>query len=398
MLVIRTGKPGHGKTLNAIREIDQQAFKQGRPVYYHNINGLKPHTLKASWFAFDDPHLWYELPPNSIIVVDEAQGWFAGRDSRSRPPEYITRFEVMRHSGFEVHLITQDPRYLDVHLRRLSNSHIHFWRVFKSQRLLRFESEVVVEKVEVLSSFKDADKRRVTIDSGYFDSYTSANADHHFKTKIPLKLVLFVIVVAVFFVWSGLFIYSKTSSDQDEVVSAPGSVAPAPGPAPSSPKDALGSLISPVGRAVQEQHVSTERYIELHTPRIPDVPSSAPIYDELTKPVSYPRLSCVMSSDPDYIDRNSKRYRVIQAGDKGYICECFSQQGTWHKTRFAFCKATVERGYFDPAIPDRQPQPQLQASPDGGVAEPAKQTATGGRHSVEYQEPLEGYAGVAKGL
>lgn len=377
MLVLRTGKPGHGKTLNAIREVDQQAFKQGRPVYYHNINGLKPATLKASWFVFDDPHKWYELPANSIIVVDEAQGWFAGRDSRSRPPEYITRFEVMRHSGFEVHLITQDPRYLDVHLRRLANSHIHFWRVFKSQRLIRFESEVVVEKVEVLSSFKDADKRRAKIDPEYFDSYTSANADHHFKTKVPLKMVLALATIAFALVYGALLIYNM-STGSDVETSAPGAAVPAAAPAPTSPKEALGSLISPVSRAVQDQHVTAKRYIELRTPRIPDVPSSAPIYDELTQPVTYPKLSCVMSSDPAYIERNRQRYRVVPGPrDKSYICECFTQQGSWHKTSFGFCQAVVKNGYFDPAIPDREP---LQvANPNGGIAEPAKQTASGGQ-------------------
>ena len=90
MLYIRTGKPGHGKTLNTIREVDQKAHAEGRMVYYHNINGLKPEQLQAAWFAFDDPEKWYELPADAIIVVDEAQGWFGARDPRARPPEHIT--------------------------------------------------------------------------------------------------------------------------------------------------------------------------------------------------------------------------------------------------------------------------------------------------------------------
>lgn len=52
MLVIRTGKPGHGKTLNTIREVDQKAHAEGRVVYFHNINGLKPDQLQAQWFEF----------------------------------------------------------------------------------------------------------------------------------------------------------------------------------------------------------------------------------------------------------------------------------------------------------------------------------------------------------
>lgn len=54
MLVIRTGKPGHGKTLNTIREVDQKAHAEGRVVYFHTRrNGLAhpgfvpPTTLKV---------------------------------------------------------------------------------------------------------------------------------------------------------------------------------------------------------------------------------------------------------------------------------------------------------------------------------------------------------------
>ena len=84
-----------------------------------------------------------------------------------------------------------------------------------------------------------------------------------------------------------------------------------------------------------------------------------------------------MSSDPGYIERNRQRYSVVPGPrDKQYICECFTQQGTWHKTSFGFCQGVVKNGYFDPAIPDREPLQD--ASPNGGFAEPAKQTTSGG--------------------
>ena len=223
MLVIRTGKPGHGKTLNTIREVDQKAHAEGRVVYYHNINGLKPDQLQAQWFEFEDPEKWFELPSDSIIVVDEAQGWFGARDPRARPPEHITRFETMRHQGHEVHLVTQDPRYLDVHLRRLCNSHIHYWRVFKSAQLLRFESEVVVEKVELKTSFKDADKKSLRLDKRYFGAYTSTNAKHHFQTKVPTKFILAmcVIIGAGILVYRAYGRYSAEKTQLESNTSAP---------------------------------------------------------------------------------------------------------------------------------------------------------------------------------
>ncbi|PYC27388.1 zonular occludens toxin [Aquipseudomonas alcaligenes] len=351
MLYIRTGKPGHGKTLNTIREVDEKAFNEGRPVYFHNINGLKPELLRAAWFHFEDPELWFQLPQDSIIVVDEAQGWFGARDTRGRPPEHISRFETMRHQGHEVHLVTQDPRYIDVHLRRLCNGHIHYWRVFKSSQLLRFESDSVIEKVEVKSSFKDADKKTVRLDRKFFSVYTSSNASHHFQTKLPTKFLLAgaVILGAVFMVYRAYERYELGKEQPQLEASAPA----AEKGLVEQVKGQVGSLINPVGAATDKEPISPQKYLALRTPRIPDIPSSAPIYDELTKPKTYPRLSCVMSRDEGYIERNRKRYRVVRAGDRAYICECFTQQGTWHKTSFSFCKNTVEHGYFDPAIADR---------------------------------------------
>ena len=341
MLYIRTGKPGHGKTLNTIRELDKKAFAANRVVYFHNIKGLQPELLKAQWFKFDEPEKWFELPNDSIIVIDEAQGWFGGRDPRARPPEHITRFELMRHSGFEIHLVAQDPRYLDVHLRRLCNGHIHYWRVFKSQQLIRYESEAVIEKVEVKSSFKDADKKTVRLDKSYFGVYTSSNGQHHFKTKLPTKFLLAVLVlfVCAFMVYR---VYDRYQ--QGKQASADSGVV-------QEVKSSVSALISPVS-SVTPAKDSVQSYIADRIPRIPDIPSSAPIYDELTKPQSYPRLSCMLSSDEAYIERNARRYRVVKAGQRAYICECFSQQGSWHKTTFSYCKNTVERGAFDAAIPD----------------------------------------------
>lgn len=352
MLYIRTGKPGHGKTLNTIREVDAKAFEEGRPVYFHNINGLKPELLRASWFHFEDPEKWFDLPKDSIIVVDEAQGWFGARDTRARPPEHITRFETMRHQGHEVHLVTQDPRYIDVHLRRLCNGHVHYWRVFKSQQLLRFESDSVIEKVELKSSFKDADKKTVRLDKKFFGVYTSANAKHHFQTKLPTKFLLAVAVIggAVFLVYRAYERYEQGKAP-----------APVEQGAPQADKDivdqvkgSVGSLIAPAtSGGSSKEPISVEKYIALRTPRIPDVPSSAPLYDELTQPKTYPKLSCVMSSDEGYIERNKHRYRVVRTGNRASICECYTQQGTWYQTSYSFCLNTVKHGYFDPAIADR---------------------------------------------
>lgn len=360
MLYIRTGKPGHGKTLNTIREVDQKAHAEGRTVYYHNINGLKPEQLQAAWFVFDDPEKWYELPADAIIVVDEAQGWFGARDPRARPPEHITRFETMRHNGHEVHLVTQDPRYIDVHLRRLCNGHIHYWRVFKSQQLLRFESEAVIEKVETKTSFKDADKKSLRLDKKYFAVYTSSNAQHHFQTKLPTKFILAMLVIAC----AGVLVFRAYDRYASEQVNSQQVDPAATTSMVDQVKSTVGSFIKPSGQPGQSDSPQTPaQYLDKRAPRIPQIPSSAPIYDQLTQPVAHPRLYCMSSIDPATYAREFNRMASAVVNGKPTVCQCYTQQGTRVGTDFAFCSNVVENGYFDPSIADRSSQREPMQQP-----------------------------------
>ncbi|EOY6419718.1 zonular occludens toxin domain-containing protein, partial [Pseudomonas aeruginosa] len=81
MFVLRTGLQGNSKTLNTIKEVDNKAAKEGRTVYYHNIREFKADhsAIKAEWVEFDNPQEWFKLPPNAIIVIDEAQSFFRVR-------------------------------------------------------------------------------------------------------------------------------------------------------------------------------------------------------------------------------------------------------------------------------------------------------------------------------
>ncbi|MCP1643006.1 hypothetical protein J2T41_002625 [Pseudomonas citronellolis] len=345
MLYIRTGKPGHGKTLNTIREVDAKARAEGRVVYYHNVTGLKPEKLQAAWFEFEDPYKWFELPQDAIIVVDEAQGWFGVRDPRQKPPEHVSRFETMRHHGHEVHLVTQDPRYIDVHLRRLCNGHVHYWRVFKSQQLLRFESEAVIEAVEKKTSFKDADKTVIKLDKKYFGVYTSTQAKHHFAFKPPKKMILAVAVIlgAGFMVYRA---YERYAEGRDQTPAA--ATAPADKSVVEQVKATVGGLIAPTGGDAEPRPTTPAQYLAKRVPRMPNVPSSAPVYDQLTTPVSHPRLYCLSTSDARLVAR-----RPPDTVKNGQSCQCYTQQGTKVVAGFDFCLAVARDGYFDPTLPDR---------------------------------------------
>ena len=385
MIVIRTGKPGNGKTLNAIREIDKQAKEQNRPVYYHNINGLQPEKLQADWYKFEDPLLWYELPQDSIIVVDEAQGnaqqpMFGVRDPRKDVPMHVSMFETLRHRGHEVHLITQDPRFLDVHIRRLCNRHIHFWRIMGSPQLIRFESDTVISDVEKKSAFKDADRTTVKLDKKMFGVYSSANAGHHFKLRLPVKFV-FAIVFIIGAVFSGVLYIGKLK-DQTSPTAAPDSTS----------VESVAAQVLPGLSLGKSGTAQPDRYFPDRKLRVADIPASAPMYDELTKPVSYPRLYCVSSSEPAIYTRNSDSPRQIVNGQPT-VCQCYTQQGTRVPTEFQFCADVVRYGYFDPAIPDRGvsapgdvqqvQQPSLQQA---ALAQPFESRQPSGPVVVPYQK------------
>jgi len=384
-LTIRTGLQGNGKTLNTIKEVDIQAKKEDRVVYYHNVTDLDPSKLQASWYEFDDPTKWFELPNDSIIVIDEAQGdpsegknWFGSLDPRTPIPAHISRFATMRKQGHEVHLITQDPRMLHVHARRLCNSHIHYWRIMSSSKVSRYQMPRVKDDVEKLSNFKDASRTTVTLDKRYFDVYSSAQAKHHFKFKPSSKAIFFlfaslVSVVLFYRAYAMVFGGAETTSlSGTDPASAPADSG-AVGQAVAAAKSLLPGIAPGVA---QDKPKTVAEYVASRTPRIADDPASAPIYDDLTKPQTYPRLSCVSSKDQELLQRAAHRMQVRNLGGKLLGCQCYTQQGSKYQTSFAYCLNVVKNGYFDHARPDPGSlASQERSTPAPSATAPAASTA-----------------------
>lgn len=346
MLYIRTGLMGHGKTLNTIKEVDAKAYAEKRPVYYANLTGLKPDLLKADWFEFDEPHKWFDLPVDSIIVVDEAQQFFGTRDPRKDVPDYCSRWEIMRKQGHEMHLITQDPRFLDVHARRLCNKHVHYARIFGSSKLVRYETERCYETVDKFPTYKLADKTTISLDKKFFGVYSSAQAGHHFKFRPSRKAIMFA-VVAVFALFMLYRAYDMIFGKDDPTAPQGESVA----------SQVQGAIASTSAGALfnmnqSDRPMTADQYLADRKPRIHNLPSSAPVYDELTQPKTHPRLFCTYSDDPEFIERTSHPVGVY--GGIQTSCVCYTQQVTKADVGFLFCMNAAKNGYFDPTLPDRQ--------------------------------------------
>jgi len=273
-VTIRTGKMGHGKTLNAIREIDAQAKLENRLVYYHNIDGLQPDKLQAQWYEFDNPHEWYKLPEHSIIVIDEAQRFFGVRDPRIAVPQYISELETIRHQGQEIVFITQDHRFLDVNIRRLCGCHIHFKRILGSQKLARYEF-LEASDYEKSAVLLNADKTFTKIDKRLFGAYKSASG-HHFKIKVPKKIYLFIGMVGlaaylIYYVFSGF--YGSTETDTPKTATK---TANAQTTDKTTKPLSLGSVVNSATQSLkrdkndkkEDQPMTKAQYLAYYEPRI----------------------------------------------------------------------------------------------------------------------------------
>ncbi len=348
MFVLRTGLQGNGKTLNTIKEVDQKSAKESRVVYYHNIREFNPEhdALQGEWVQFDDPLKWHELPQNSLIVIDEAQTFFRVRKQGSQVPDYASALETMRHRGHELHCITQNPGLIDTHFRKLCNSHIHYVRGHKGKVIKRWEFERCNMDVEKHSSFSDGESRRIMIDPKYFGVYKSVadGSEHHMKFKAPRALWVFGFCLLLLTGLGWKFYSSR--------------LAPAlpSEPAPVAESAQSSASFLPVS-AADNAPMTTEEYVHAYTPRIVDVPASAPIYDQVAQPVTYPKPSCVSSRNEDFVRRNASRMAIGYKAGELHGCRCNSQQGSRLAISFKACMDIVENGYFDPAKPDREAPP-----------------------------------------
>jgi zona occludens toxin len=105
-----TGLPGAGKTAQLVAEIVRLVETEpGRPIFAFGINGLKEGL--AIPLTEEMLHKWWELPPGSIIAIDECQEDGSNVDQpvalmpkdRGLPAAWVQKISKVRHyDGFFV--------------------------------------------------------------------------------------------------------------------------------------------------------------------------------------------------------------------------------------------------------------------------------------------------------
>lgn len=313
MLTKITGLPGNGKTLYAIKYVKEWSERENRPVFYSGIP-----ELKLPWTEVE-PEKWFDCPPNSIILIDEAQRVFRPRSMGKDVPEHVMRLETHRHQGLDVVLITQHPLLMDTAVRRLVGKHLHVVRKWGTEAATVHEWPQVRENCDKPAGRKDSIKHAWKYDKSVYGFYKSAEV-HTVKRNIPMRVyILFalplVLAALIGYVWK--FTDKKMSGTISAVESSrsasSGTVANLGAPAPAR-------------MGYENALADAKQYVYERTPRVVGLPQTAPRYDEVTQPVMAPLpAACVASASR---------------------CRCYTQQGTVLDTPEDMCREIVVSGYF----------------------------------------------------
>jgi len=318
-----TGLPGNGKTLYTLWMVEKRRKEEHRPVFY---SGIK--ELALEWEAID-PYEWHKAPANAIVVIDEAQrshddavdqkkgrGKLFGVRPRGEEPDWVTQLEVHRHGGIDLVLLTQHPMFLSAHVRKLADRHLHLVRRWG------FQSSTVHEWGEVR---EDCHKRRADSSKHTFSFprevyrwYKSAEA-HTMKVRVPWRIwgMGIVILALIGLIW---FVVHRLAAQVGGPAQSSSQVAAQPGGAfPGGPAGGQGLRVA-------GQSLSRGEWLAQWEPRVPGLGYTAPVYDDVTKPVDAPYpAACV----------------VIRGG-----CQCWTQQATRLQVPDALCRTIVAGGFF----------------------------------------------------
>ena len=335
MIYLSTGIPGNGKTLHALSTVEALSKRDGRPVFYHGIK-----ELKLDWELLESPKDWASVPPNGIVVIDEAQKTFRNRSLGSIPDKFVTDLEDHRHLGIDLVLITQHPSLLDPAIRRLVGRHRHLVRIWGLEASTIHEWDACKDNCDRPGARKDSEKTRWAFDKSMYGMYKSAEV-HTMKASIPMRVWMLLALVIFMLCCIGFVVYVfKQKTASAEAAAAPvASSSQKVAVASSSPEDQSK-------RTSADPRADAETYLWRETPRVAGVQYTAPKYDELTKPSRVPvPAACIQIG-------SVRDQRAIR-------CKCYSQEGTPMSVEFNMCIKIAQEGVFldfdpDPSKRDRE--------------------------------------------
>lgn len=327
-ITLITATPGGGKTALAVK-IMKEAADKGRPIFQLGIPELKlpyiPTPPVKEWTEKrvdpDDPDEnqldYFTFPENSLIVLDEAQRIFRVRPTGAKVPDHVAAFETVRHTGVTFLLMTQNPTFLDSHIRKLVGQHIHL-------RDVGLLGRWYYEWPECSDPDRFATapiKKKYVLPKESFPLYKSSSL--HIKRKYSMPPALAIIVCAVLLLaFLGWRMYGSVV---DKTAPAAHSAVQASSPA-SAPVALQQVKTAPAVPSVQASDGA--EYLAAFMPVAPGRPESAPAYAQMRQVKSMPQ--------------------VVGGACNKVRCRCYTQQGTDAGLDEMQCRAWLSNPPFDP--------------------------------------------------
>lgn len=214
--------------------IDQLSRKHPNRRIYTNIIGMNYPGVLTINSTPEKPFDWRDLPDGSIILFDEAHEHpaFSAQDllgtartdaEKKRKSEILDIGDSLTlhgHFGFDIYLITQNPKLLREQVRAACSVH------YVMRRLWGLDVAMIYEFAEVQTYFANATRKqalsvkRFRYPKNLYKYYVSSNV-HNIQKRVPLLyMAFFAIPIGIFAMG-----YSKASETgffglfpKDEVV------------------------------------------------------------------------------------------------------------------------------------------------------------------------------------
>ena len=200
--------------------IDQLSRKHPNRRIYTNIIGMNYPGVLTINSTPEKPFDWRDLPDGSIIFFDEAHEHpaFSAQDllgtartdaEKKRKAEILDIGDSLTlhgHFGFDIYLITQNPKLLREQVRAACSVH------YVMRRLWGLDVAMIYEFAEVQTYFANATRKqalsvkRFRYPKNLYKYYVSSNV-HNIQKRVPFLYMAFFAIPVLIFVMG----YSKAS-------------------------------------------------------------------------------------------------------------------------------------------------------------------------------------------